>query len=443
MTVHPPLSDQLRSALVPLHAQLQAVPYCMALVERRAPLSVYITHLRVWAMVFAVVESGLDRADNPLLADIWFDEMRRLPLLFTDIDYFRDVPPRLPLTPDPVRVMTLALNLVSNLRKDAMTQPVSLLGVLYVLEGVALGAKNIGLALTSGFGLTPQTGMAYFAALKDDGALRFENFKRRLDAAPLSSRDRELVVQAAMDFIGECIDIFSLLIEPESEGTGQAIRYLAVSLNPEAGNHPICQDEQEITAVMQASVRCLVDYPYLIYRFGTRGRRFLDSDGAWLVHLTNLETKEMLSQVLCFGQSLTSRGIPQLLLEHHLRMLHRELRRVLPENQERYEKLIFCADHMRRHRRELLSEDVIDALTSDFCNQTGLYGNFAAKEAAELIIAGVLDEAQGLENATDSLMPWLADPMRRPAPWIKTVRITMDRANRAIVAKKARHEHIA
>ncbi len=445
MTVHPPLSDQLRSALMPLHDQLQAVPYFTALINNKAPLSPYVTHLRIWAMVHAAIESGLDRADCAAVSEVWFDGMRRLPLILADIDYFRDVPPVYPLIPDPVQPMERAFKIVGVLRKDGGIRPASLLGCLYVLEGAVAGGKPIALALSRAFGLTARTGAAYYWALKEDGPSRFEAFKMRLDAASLSSRERECIVRAAMDFMAECIDLFTDIYDPSAtpEVVERGIRFHALSFNPEAGNHPVCQDPREISAVMAASLQCLVDYPYLVYRFGARGRRFADSDGAWLVYLTTLEPEYMLSQVLWSGRLLASRGLPQLLVENHLRLLHRELCRLIPENQDRYDTLLFCADHIRRTRQELLSEDVVEALKSDFCSQTGLYGNFAAEEAAKLIIAAVIDEAQGLPNATDSLLPWLADPMRRPASWIKTVRIIMDRAHRAIAAKKARHEHIA
>ena len=68
-------------------------------------------------------------------------------------------------------------------------------------------------------------------------------------------------------------------------------------INPEAGNHPIPEDEREITAALKASDRGWQAFPYYALRYGDRGKRFSDSDTCWLVTLTALDPQTIQKQI--------------------------------------------------------------------------------------------------------------------------------------------------
>jgi hypothetical protein len=57
------------------------------------------------------------------------------------------------------------------------------------------------------------------------------------------------------------------------------------ALNAEAGDFEVTTDPAALAASELANARTLARFPYLVARFGERGRAFSRSDGAWLVSL--------------------------------------------------------------------------------------------------------------------------------------------------------------
>jgi hypothetical protein len=85
----------------------------------------------------------------------------------------------------------------------------------------------------------------------------------------------------------------------------------AAMLNPEAGDHPVPEDDHEIQAAVTAAKKCRDEFPYFDERFQERGKNFAKSDSAWLVTLADLPADQMYSQVEWLGRVLSNRGCPE------------------------------------------------------------------------------------------------------------------------------------
>ncbi len=88
--------------------------------------------------------------------------------------------------------------------------------------------------------------------------------------------------------------------------------------NPEAGTHAVSTDERELRAGREAAAQSWDECPYYEARFGERGRLFCDSDTSWLITRCDAGRGNALRDIRWLGGVLSSRGIPQILLERHL-----------------------------------------------------------------------------------------------------------------------------
>jgi hypothetical protein len=192
-------------------------------------------------------------------------------------------------------------------------------------------------------------------------------------------------------------------------------------LNPEYGAHPITTDPGELAAAERASDRSFEEFPYYRWRYGDRGRRFGASDGAWLVTLCSSPSKIARQQIDWLGVVLSSRGMPRLLLEAHLRFLFDEL-----GGGRRYRVLNAAADIIAA----TYDRSPIDRLGREFVAAAPRPWRERIPEMGRLLAAAVADERSGIERAVVSIEEWACDRERFPPAWIKTVRSTIAAARR-------------
>lgn len=86
-------------------------------------------------------------------------------------------------------------------RYDFDTQP-TLLGALYVLEGSALGGRQLARMIGSRLGLTPSTGMAYFSLQAALGMSRWTAFQSQVEI-DFASEDYATCSEAALKIFQE------------------------------------------------------------------------------------------------------------------------------------------------------------------------------------------------------------------------------------------------
>jgi hypothetical protein len=205
----------------------------------------------------------------------------------------------------------------------------------------------------------------------------------------------------------------------------------ATSLNPAAGHHAVTADPRELAAAERAGDRSWATWRYYARRYGDRGRQFTRSDSAWLATLPGSPTAAVQRQIRWLGSVLASRGMPRLLLEDHLRLLHHELVTAVPERAAEYGSLLDAADTLRDERLAYMPEAVVEACERGFHEllESSVEDDL---RAGALLAAAVADEQAGLSEAVTSLLDWLADPERFPGRWRlavdQTLRLARDKA---------------
>jgi hypothetical protein len=185
----------------------------------------------------------------------------------------------------------------------------------------------------------------------------------------------------------------------------------------EMGNHPLPVDREEIAAALAANEHCLRTYPYLLRRYGERGRRFGASDSGYLITVCHLGAETLAEQVYWLAAVLASRGLPRVLMEGHLHLLYQALAERLPARAADYLPLEQIAEDLRRHRLAQVDQRTQDRLQQGFRAQVGADLFAELPETPLLIASAHLDERHGLQQATASLLPWLTAAGRFPARW--------------------------
>ncbi len=183
-----------------------------------------------------------------------------------------------------------------------------------------------------------------------------------------------------------------------------ALVHRATTLNAEAGSHPVPQDPRELDAVRAAGERTLQDFPYFVWRYGERGRRFTDSDGGWLLTLVKYPQERIDHQVAWLGGVLATRGMPRVLLQRHLERLYEALRLRMPEPQAPYGKLLSAADKIAAAQRRIIGDAEVEQLSTDFERAITAEWHRRLPGTAQIVIGAVVDEAAGLAGTLDSVM---------------------------------------
>jgi hypothetical protein len=203
-------------------------------------------------------------------------------------------------------------------------------------------------------------------------------------------------------------------------------------INPHAGSHPVTTDPREVAASVAAGERSWREFPYYPARYGERGRLFGHSDSAWLSLIANKEQPQVNAEVRWLGELLSSRGMPQWLLERHLAFLHEELAAAAPENGAVYDRLLKAAAMLRDQRRAQLPERDFLAISRAFHRRVGTELSAPLPHMGELLASAVADEAAGVTQAVPMLESWATDPSRFPAEWIAAVRDTIQAARERV-----------
>ena len=420
---------QLRAATKQIHARIDGSPCADAIVSGTLPISRYGSYLRALQALHVGMAPALssgsarDQSQLPALSRAASRHTERQQRLERDLAY---------LQVDPLHVDAAGLHalvLAQGVRLDAleMDSPARLFGHLYVLEGSQLG----GLVLAQALGRRPELsegGVSYFTGAGRETKTQFHTFIADLEAALTDAPAVAAAVESACSAFEGVEAVLNAVISDRLDGPA-----LAESLNVDAGTHPVPHDLREIQAALQAGELSYQRFRYYQARYGERGRSFTRSDSAWLATLARREPALLLQQVTWLARLLAARGMPRLLLERHLDVLHDTLVRSVPERAADYRPLQQAARALEAERTALLSDTQLEQLAREF-NPKGPASDahpIAAAEAGTLIVAAVIDEKHGIPHAVESMAHWLSDPTRFNKAWTQALEHTLEQARRA------------
>jgi heme oxygenase len=394
----PRIVERIRAKTDAIHERLEQMPYAKAVLEGSIPLSSYVSFLRAVSVVHEELQRALasvadEGQAQALRTAVGGKVIERGSLLAKDLA---------DLNADPLRLDGASLQALvvgQQMRLAALREPLALLGHAYVLEGSQLG----GLVQHAALERRPefqQGGLRYLASgdKRDYGEL-----VRRLEAAVATDDEVDALVRGAVaHFEG-----FERILRAVDPARGE--RRLAEEMNADAGDHPAPRDLREMQAALRAGERSWRESPYYLARYGERGMRYTRSDSAWLVTLARQEEAVVERQIAWLARVLAARGMPTLLLERHLEILHGELARELPANALAYGHLQRAANRLREQRLGAIPR--FHALAEGAKPQLE-GGPLDPAEAAQLLIAAAADEKRELPTAVASLTSWLCDPAR-------------------------------
>jgi heme oxygenase len=445
--------QRLRAATDPLHRELEATPFFAALAGGEAPgggaagdagagagaggdeagevaLRSYAGHLEAMRVIYRALEA-LRPGDIPF------------PLSALDDD-LTSLGDRLPAPGAggfaPVARVRAQL-LAHHLRVLAHRDPRALLGAAYVLEGAGLGARILHPRavhlFTSAAG--EEGGASWLGALAARGPSAWRAFLPELEAAGGDQGAEEAITEAARDTFGHLASVARALHPlqevPERDREGLVLR----ELNPLAGVHPVPREAEVLDAALRAGERSWEAWPYYEARYGERGRAFTRSDSAWLVTLASLPRERAVEQIVWLADLLSHRGMPRILMEEHLRILHEELSSESPSSLEGsgdpWRLLLDAAELLEGRRLAVLSERESRGIERRFRARVPAEVACRIPGAGRLLAAALADEADGLPAAVQALEKWLADPERFPDAWVAEVGRTIRAVRKRLLAQ--------
>lgn len=411
---------RLKAATKACHSKLESLPYFKALIEHRLPLECYVNQLRALSVLHGVFENEILASSDKRASSVWGEELRKLPLLEEDLAFFR---PR--VIADAGAPIEAAHDMTGKIRLRGIEQPVTLLGYLYVLEGSTLGNSMHRPDVSATFHLDEWNGCRYYSSYQGQVITRWNRFSKKMNDTLNDPSVFDSVTEAALEAFSGLEALYAALY-PLGKTED---RFHVTRINPEAGHHPIPQDEREIEAALIASGRGWDAFPYYAQRYGERGKRFSDSDTCWLVTLTALGREVVQRQIDWLCRVLAARGMPTFMMEQTLRLLYEELIRAVPDRAAAYEKLRVSADALRKKRESFFRDAAFQTLAGEFDQAVGPKMAEAWHDTGKLLVSAVADEKSGIEGALAALLGWMTDAGRFPDEWIHAVRDTARKAN--------------
>jgi len=435
------LMSRLKQESLPLHARLENIPFIVALSNGKLPLASYVSQLRAFASLFGTlervfsyinqfIESGtvyqtllLETVSimEPSVCTAMGIEERRFVYLTRDLDCFERL-----LFPEIIEVRHHTDTMAARIRFLAGEDPVSLMGYIYVLQGTMLGNRVHMPDVQQTFGINESNGARFYSGYGDRTDEYWAIYSGLMNSFDIDDKTADRVLNGtreAFDFLEKIHG--ALFPLPSTEG----MRFSASSINSEAANHTVPVDKREIVAAITSGRLCREEFPYLDERYGERGKRFGNSDSAWLATLSELPTTLIISKIAWCGDLLAVRGMPRIILECQLRHLYNELGKALPEKQATYGRLLEAMEWLKGERLKHIQEKQFGALCHTFSERTANELGGKLRGTGSLIVSAVCDEKAKIRADTSrSIETWLTDSQRFDATWITSVRETFAQA---------------
>jgi heme oxygenase len=187
-----PIMVQLKESTQKMHDATEAGSFNDDLVKGKLPREKYVESLAQLLLIHRALESHLRRLNvtNPGMGQVLKDHYFQEPYLLHDLTFFgRRIEEIAPLP------ATAAF--ISTIEQIAKSQPVGLLGILYVLEGSNNGSKFISRAVTRAYSLANGDGTRYLDPYGDNQKQYWQEFKSDMNRVGFSATESAQLIHAA------------------------------------------------------------------------------------------------------------------------------------------------------------------------------------------------------------------------------------------------------
>jgi len=382
-------TDTLREATARPHRELEDTDLARRLEDGSIERQTYVDYLRAIAVLVANLRTSTRRHGTDDLKDL-------LPTLDDWVDRI-DADIRALGADDATaneQAQVAVLALVQKVYRHLGDEIDWMYGVLYVLYGSHNGNLIIADAVSRGLRLEGDLGTSYLRATRRRRSV-WKRFKALVDARLVSQQQRQLAETGAAETF-ECFrQVFLALEDQDSRRSVNAS-----AVNPEAGDHPVPQDNRLAELAAEVGRECHLAFGYLRRRYGSRGEAFARSDGVWMVTLSELSEAQARRRVDWLAGLLSARGIPSICVEYHLERLHEALAEAGALGESELARLLALSRHAGASRRAVVSDEQWAAITS-------IPVPAIDPQGAATLVSAIIDQASGLARCADSVEEWI------------------------------------
>jgi len=161
-------SEQLKIATWLQHEKLEQLPFGNHLAKGTLPLKGYISQLQAYYLIHRELEQACRSHSILQLSMIWREELVKTPLLKADLE---------DLGAECLEEMPAAQGLINLIKKS---QPIELIGILYVFEGSIMGAAAMHPTVCQAYQLS-EKGARYFKGYGSQTRSKWNTFKKNFD----------------------------------------------------------------------------------------------------------------------------------------------------------------------------------------------------------------------------------------------------------------------
>ncbi len=161
-------SEQLKIATWLQHEKLEQLPFGNHLAKGTLPLKGYISQLQAYYLIHRELEQACRSHSILQLSMIWREELVKTPLLKADLE---------DLGAECLEEMPAAQGLINLIKKS---QPIELIGILYVFEGSIMGAAVMHPTVCQAYQLS-EKGARYFKGYGSQTRSKWNTFKKNFD----------------------------------------------------------------------------------------------------------------------------------------------------------------------------------------------------------------------------------------------------------------------
>ena len=189
------LSEELKAVTLSIQERLNKSPFFEALTNKNLPIESYVNYLQAMAGVSGVLEREILIANHSVLNSVWKNNMLKLPGLLADLESLNSTQVEdIPLAIDAM------LDTIKLIRLSRIDNPLSLLGIMYVLESSTLEGEFRKQLVQANFNFHNNDGVIYLDHYKDKKRENWEAFETRINTLPLSASEFDSIIETAAFF---------------------------------------------------------------------------------------------------------------------------------------------------------------------------------------------------------------------------------------------------